>query len=332
MFRQIRMDYRLLVLSVACGMAWALPAPAQVKIAQGGDRLGIEIDGKPFTEFFIGAEAPKPYLHPLRSASGKVVTRFFPMSKVAGESMDHPHHRGLWFTHGEVNGWDFWGNELSQKGVGKGRGKVELNKVIEAKSGKKSGTIRASFNWLSGENKTLLTETREMTFYSDPALRIIDFDIELKAVEPVVFGDTKEGTFAIRLAPSLEEPSPKSIAEPKRTGKMVASDGKETEKQVWGKQAPWVDYFGQVEGETLGVTIMNHPNSFRYPTYWHSRGYGLFAANPFGLQDFGEKTKDGSLTLEPGKSVRFLYRVVIHPGDAQTAKVADLFKKYSSKK
>ena len=122
---------------------------------------------------------------------------------IPGESKDHPHHRGLWFTHGDVNGYDFWGNEPEQKGAGKGKGEVVLKKVNKVSSGK-TGTIDATFEWKAG-GQTLLTESRKMTFSSEPHARIIDFDITLSPDEKVTFGDTGtdpfgSGTYASRSA------------------------------------------------------------------------------------------------------------------------------------
>ena len=90
-----------------------VPLCAQVKItAQGKDKLSVEIDGKPFTDFYMGAQASKPYLHPLRTVDGKSVTRGFPMiADIPGEPHDHPHHKGLWFAHGDVNGYNFWAGD-----------------------------------------------------------------------------------------------------------------------------------------------------------------------------------------------------------------------------
>ncbi len=305
----------------------ALPLAAQVKITQGTDRISVNVDGKPFTEFFVSADVNKPFLHPLRAASGKVVTRFYPMELVEGESRDHPHHRGLWFTHGDVNGFDFWANETR----GGKMGRVVLKKVVDLKSGKKEGVIAATFDWLDPNGKPLLVETRRMVFYSDPKLRTIDFDIALTAgTEKVKFGDTKEGTFAIRLTPPLEEPSRRNA---KATGKMISAEGAETESKVWGKRSPWVDFSGEVGGEALGIAILDHPKNPRHPTYWHSRGYGLFAANMFGVRDFErDRTKDGSLTLEPNQTLRIRYRVVIHPGRTQDANIPALFQKYAKTK
>jgi hypothetical protein len=299
----------------------ALPLCAQVKFTQAPDRITIEIDGKPFSTFYVGGEAPKPYLAPLRSADGLVVTRRYPMEKVDGETHDHPHHRGLWFTHGDVNKIDYWMNEPGSRGV---HGLIKLEKVQQAKSGKKQGKLRASFIWETDKKVPLVRENRLMTFHADPKLRMIDFDITLTALEKATFGDTKEGFFAIRLRDEMREV--------KGSGKMTNAEGKTGMKQVWGKASPWVDYSGTLEGKKIGVAIFDHPKSFRHPTYWHARDYGLFAANAFGLHDFmNDKTKDASHTLEKGQSMRFLYRVVIHPGDTAEAEIAKLYEAWAAK-
>ncbi|MFN7919600.1 MAG: PmoA family protein [Bryobacteraceae bacterium] len=297
----------------------SLVAPAQVKMKQSADRVSVEIDGKPFTDFIVsGSDFAKPFLHPLRTADGKIVTRVWPMEEKAGEAKDHPHHRGLWFTHGDVNGYDFWSNEPSLKGNKKGS--VVLEKIKSAKSGSKHGSITASFVWKDTTGKALLREDRTMTFHSDPKLRIVDFDVKFTGIESAKFGDTKEGFFALRLTAPLDG---------KHTGKMVSAEGKVGEKLIWGKRSPWVDYVGQLEGETVGVAIFDHAGNPKHPTYWHSRDYGLFAANIFGEHDFyNDKSKDGSMTLEPGKTWRFRYRVVIHKGDTQAAGIAGLYAKW----
>jgi hypothetical protein len=309
------MNWRVVTASLC--LAWG--ALGQVEIKPGPDKVSVSIDGKPFTDFYIGSEVTKPFLHPLRAASGTIVTRVWPMEEKAGEAKDHVHHRGLWFTHGDVNGVDFWANDPSQKSPKKGR--IVLEKLGKTKSGKKSGVVEATFAWQDPGGKTLLREERAMTFYSDPKLRIIDFDIKLTAVEKVRFGDTKEGVFAIRLTAPLDG---------KHSGKMVSAEGNVGEKAVWGKRSPWVDYSGQVDGETLGVAIFDHPGNPKHPTYWHSRDYGLFAANIFGEHDFyGDKSRDGGMDLEPGKSLRFRYRVVIHPGDTAAADISRLYKEWT---
>jgi hypothetical protein len=314
---------RLRLLPALCLVA---PLSAQVTLTRKGTQIDVAVDGKPFTTLYFGPDAPKPYLHPLRSASGKVVTRGYPMLDIPTEPHDHPHHRGLWFTHGAVNGIDFWANEPTQKSARKGI--ITLNKVVDVKSGKTSGSMKFVFDWKTPDGKLLLTEARTMAVHAHPTLRIVDFDLDLRAgSEKVVFGDTKEGTFAIRLHPGLNEPTDKRHP---GSGLMTDLQGRQGEKQIWGKRAPWVDYAGTLDGEKLGIAIFDHPSNPKHPTYWHSRAYGLFAANIFGEHDFyNDKSRDGSVTVEPGQSLRFRYRVVIHPGDGREAGIADLYKKYT---
>ncbi|MFN0170891.1 MAG: PmoA family protein [Bryobacteraceae bacterium] len=307
--------------------AVVIPLAAQVNIKRGSDRILIEVNAKPFSDLFVGAEVTKPYLHPLRAATGTVVSRAFPMNLVEGEARDHPHQRGLWFTHGNVNGFDFWANEKSQTKATTGR--VVLKRVGDIKSGKKAGSFEVWFDWVDPRDNVLLNEDRVTTVYADPLLRIVDFDILLTANTQVKFGDTKEGTFAMRLASALEEPRPKSIPTPVRTGRMTNAEGNSGEARVWGKRSAWVDYAGEINGEKVGVAIFDHPANPKHPTYWHSRSYGLFSANIFGEHDFyADKSRDGSVTLEKGQTMRFLYRVVIHPGDTASANIPTLYADY----
>ena len=284
------------------------------------DVLAVNIDGKPFTAFHYGSDAGKPYLAPIRSASGKIITRRYPMEEVPGESRDHLHHRGLWFSCDEVNGVAFWTNELSYTRKDMGRIVVRDSKW---KDGERSGTLTASMEWRDPNGKVLLVENRDMVFYSDPKLRIIDFHMTLTAEEDLTFGDTHEGFFAIRLADNFTE---------KKGGKMVDADGRTTMLNVWGKRSNWVDYTAEIDGERLGVAIFDHPDNPRHPTHWHARDYGLFAANPFGAQKaFDTEEKETPFKLPKGQKVVFRYRLVVHPGDAETGHVAELYRQYAGK-
>lgn len=304
----------------------ALPLAAQVKFIPAPDKIEVEVDGKPFTTFYIAGEAaPKPYLHPLRMPDGLIMTRRYPMEQVPGETRDHPHHRGLWFTHGLINGIDFWINEKSDRPLKVPRGVIALDGTPKVKDGKKHGTIESAHVWSSPDGKQLLRETRRMVFHSHPTLRMVDFDVTFTAIDTVTWGDTKEGFFAIRIRDEMTEKA--------KAGKLVSSTGAETMKQVWGKAFPWVDYSGTLEGRKVGIAILEHPTSFRAPTYWHARDYGLFAANPFGLHDFfNDKTKDGSHKMEPKQSIRFRFRVVLHPEETAQAGIDKLFAEYAKTK
>lgn len=300
------------------------PLSAQVDIKRSPDQITIDINGAPFTTLYIGNDVRKPYLHPLRSTSGKIVTRRYPMEMVEGEPKDHPHHRGLWFTHGDVNGIDFWGSDPMARNDNGSR--IAVKQIHRAKGGRDKGQIVATFEWRDKAGKVHLVEDRVITFYAEKDRRTVDIDAKLTAATgDVKFGDTKEGSFGLRLNPQLQEQ--------KGTGTMTNAEGAAKEKQVWGKASAWVDYAGVLDGEPMGIAILDHPTNPRHPTYWHSRAYGLFAANIFGLHDFyADKSKDGSLTLKKGDSIRFRYRVIIHPGDTASANIPAAFKKFSEVK
>jgi hypothetical protein len=289
---------------------------AQVRFSR--DQIAIDLDGKPFTTFQYGADYGRPFLAPLRSASGKTITRHFPMEQVPGESRDHLHHTGLWFSYDDVNGTKFWENDPSYT-------KPNLGRIVvrnaQYKDGDRSGTLTAVMEWRDRNGKILLLEDRSMVFYSDPKLRTIDFDITLTAAEDVTFGDTKEGAFAIRLADGFTE---------RKGMKMVDADGRVSMANIWGKRSNWVDYSAVIEGELLGIAILDHPGNPRHPTYWHARDYGLFALNPFGRNAFDSTQEESQWKLPKGQKLQFRWRVIIHPGDAETARVPELYRLYSS--
>ncbi|WP_321476338.1 PmoA family protein [uncultured Paludibaculum sp.] len=292
---------------------------AQVRFAP--DAISVTVDGKPFTTFHYGDNDGKPFLAPIYSASGKIVTRGFPMWMLPGESRDHLHHRGLWFTYDDVNGVKFWENDPTYT-----KGRIGRVVVRDAKwkdgATKAPGTLSAVMEWRDPEGKVLLVENRDMTFLSDPTLRIIDFNITLTAATDVTFGDTKEGAFAIRLRENFTE---------RKGGKMTNSNGQTGMVNVWGKRAAWVDYTAEVDGERLGVAIFDHPKNPNAPTYWHARDYGLFALDPFGQNAFDPNAEERKTKLAKGQKIQFRWRVVIHPGDAETGHVADLFKQFAAR-
>jgi hypothetical protein len=310
-----------------------------VEITRHGNQIDVLIGGQPFTTYYFGPEAPKPYLHPLRSAQGTIVTRGFPMIKdIPGESKDHPHHRALYFAHGDINGIDFWGEAQFEERApvrvqGKQyaaseqlpNGRTVFQELKEMRSGSDSGTLRALFDLVGPDGKAIGRETQEYTFRGDDATRTIDCAFTITADQgiPLKMGDTKEGTFAIRVVKAFEEPAVK----------MLNSEGKVGEKEIWGKRANWVDYSGTAKGEKLGIAIFDNPKNIKHPTYWHARGYGLFAVNPFGEHDFyNDKTCDGSVTIPAGGSLTLRYRVLIHHADASEAQVAAAYQRYAEGK
>jgi len=308
-----------------------------VEINRHGNQIDVLIGGKPFTTYYFGPESPKPYLHPLRSAEGTIITRGFPLvNNIPGEHTDHPHHRAMFFAHGDINHIDYWGEGTPSKAQQTAggtyysseelpKGRTVFLKLEEMKSGPDSGTLRALFELVGPDGKAIGSETQEYTFRGGDSSRIIDcaFTITANKGLPLKMGDTKEGTFAIRVVRALEKPNVK----------MLNSEGKVGEKDIWGKRADWVDYSGKVGSEDLGVAIFDYSGNIKHPTYWHARDYGLFAVNPFGEHDFyNDPKRDGSVSIPAGQSLTLRYRVFIHHSDAAEAQVADAYKRYAEEK
>ena len=316
---------RISASAIACGWVicalLAAPGAAHGQVeftAEGNERISIRIDGRPFSDFYIGKDFGKPFLAPLRSANGLIVTRKFPMESVEAESRDHPHHRGLWIGYGNVNGVNFWENEIgvpnTDRETPKQQGRIVLLQVSGTKPGKKSGTIAATFAWRKPDGGDLMEERRVMTFYSDPETRTVDVDATFTAKTTVQFADTKEGFFAIRVADSMAG---------KNGGMMTNSEGAQTEKQVWGQRADWVDYDGTVEGQKVGIVVFDDPQNKGRPPRWHVRDYGLMTANPFALHDYMPgRGLSGEWVVPVGGEATFRYRVYAHAGDALEADVA----------
>ena len=312
---------------VCCGV---LAAQENVAVDRKGNQIDVTIGGKPFTTYYVDPVVAKPYLMPLRSAQGTIVTRGYPVGNEVppGSQRDpsfEPHQRPLYFAHGNIDGLDFWGEEAFAKYFhdhGKqDYGHMVLEKVDEARGGS-TGVIQAEFSLEGPGGHVIGEETQAFSFRGDEQTRVIDCEFTVRATHgPLTFGDSKEGTFGIRVAKELNSPP----------AHMVNSQGAEGEKNIWGKRADWVDYDGKVDGEDVGIAVLDHPKSFHHPTTWHARGYGLFAANPFGLRDFTrDPNQDGSWTIPERKSLTFRYRVIIHHGDYKSANIAEAYQKYAA--
>ena len=322
---RVTVQFALLAL-VAIGSGPRVAA-ASVEIRRAGDHIDILVGGHPFTTYYFGSAAAKPYFYPLRSAQGTVVTRNFPMtSDTPGESQDEPHQRAMYFAHGDINGYDFWGEAAFPRWSRHSDstfGRTVFRELGEMRGGPESGALRAEFDLVTADGQVIASETQSFTFRGDDHTRVIDCEFTIHANHgPVKIGDTKEGTFAIRLNQALESPP----------GRMVNSNGATGEKSIWGKRADWVDYYGNVSGEDAGIAIFDNPQNLRHPTYWHARHYGLLAANPFGLREFlHDRHEDGSFVIVDGGSLTLRYRVFIHHGDFREAKVADAYKVYAAR-
>ncbi len=293
-------------------------------------RVDVLIDGQPFTSYIYPTSLQKPVLYPIRAASGVLVTRGYPMDPKRGERADHPHHVGHWFNYGDVNGYDFWGHSDETPAANKPKMGIIVHKEItRATSGAARGELAVKADWVVADGSTLMREATRFVFSGGAGRRVIDRETTWTAAEkPVTFKDTKEGAFGIRVARALDHPSEEAEMfvgangqkEKVRsdntgvTGKYIASDGK-TGEAVWGTRGPWMGLTGTVEGKPITMAILDHPSNHGYPTYWHARGYGLFAANPLGQQGYDPKQPPVSFTLQPGQSVTFHHRILVLDGE-----------------
>jgi len=275
--------------------------------------LKVMLGQQLLTEYRVDA-GNKPFFYPLVGPSGESYTRIYPLSILPDEDHDHPHQRSCWFTYGNVNGLDFWseGNRF-------GTIRETARKLVVA--GPVVGRLQTTNEWRSTDDQRICSDERTVTFYRTKTSRVLDFAFRILATDgPVTFRDTKEGMFGVRVASSMDVTR-------KAGGKITNAEGW-TDENAWGKASSWVDYVGPVKGKTVGIAIINHPDSFRFPTTWHVRTYGLFAANPFGWHDFGRSEK-GDYTIKSGQTVEFFYRLVLHEGDTKSANVLALFAAYA---
>ena len=255
------------------------------------------------------------------------------VTDIPGEDHDHPHQRAMYFGHGDINKIDFWAeknltraqqtvNGIYYPSEDLPKGRTVIRRIEEMHGGAHSGVIRAVFDLVKPDGEAMGEEVQAYTFSGDANNRIIDCSFTLRANHgPLKLGDTKEGTFAIRVVHALDSPP----------AQMVNSNGGVGEKEIWGKKANWVDYYGNVDGEEVGIAIFDNPQNLRHPTTWMARGYGLFAVNPFGLREFFNNPKlDGSYTIPSGGSLTLRYRVLIHHGDDKQADIAAAWQKYAA--
>ncbi len=311
------------ILLLSCVVAWMPAARGEdLEIRLKETDAGVEIfaGDAPFATYHK-LSGRKPIVWPIYGPDGQAMTRGYPMEYQEGERKDHVHHRSLWFTHGEVAVGDgpfvsFWHEEEAG-------GRILHQEFTRLEDGQ-HGVVATRNHWVGPDGKFFCEDVRTLTFSATPDARVIDFDIDIWArVDPVRFGDTKEGSFGVRVAGTMKESAGLG-------GTIVTSEGKRGESDAWGKPAAWIDYHGPVNGKTAGIAILNHPSSFRYPTRWHVRGYGLFAANVFGLHDFERSDAvDGSYELGPQDHISFRYRVIFHRGDEKAGHIAERFEEYA---
>jgi len=291
-------------------------------------RVDVTIDGKPFTSYIWPTTLKKPVLYPIVTDEGVTVTRGYPLDPQPNERVDHPHHAGLWFNFENVNGFDFWNNSDAIKPENRAKmGTILHTKIVSTKSGANRGELVVESVWVDGNDKQILNQTTRYVFTRRNHARSIDLSITLKAIDRVVFKDEKDGLLGLRVASWLESPDEKGgifldshehatkidaapAGSTTATGVYLTSEGVKG-GAVWSTRGRWCALTGHTGDHTVTIAILDQPKNPGYPTYWHARGYGLYAANPMGRSIFDPKQPALNLTLEKGQSTAFHYRVIL---------------------
>lgn len=331
----------VLILMLAFGTLQAGKSPkVEFKNKDQEKKVEVYVDGKLFTAYIYPDNMEKQSLYPILNASGKIITRGYPMNPRPFERTDHPHHVGLWFNFGDVNGLDFWNNSFAIKAADKPKyGTVKFKKIV-SENPKKGELITAS-EWVDVNNKVLLTEETTFTFSGSKNLRSIERASKLTAAQPVTFTENKEGLIGLRLDRAFEEPATKPE-------KFLDANGIETEVPVlnnegvngvyrnaegvsggavWGKRSPWVALRADKQGEVITIVIIDNPKNPNYPAWSHARGYGLFATNNLGGRAFDKNASPVKLELKPGESVVFKHKIVIG-GDLTDTEINSIAKSF----
>lgn len=323
----------LLILAIAVLSTTQLTAQQKLPVTFKKTATGtieILVGNKPFTSFLFPDTLEKPVLYPVLAANGTAVTRGFPLNPQTGDPTDHPHHIGLWFNYENVNGLDFWNNSYAIPAAKKAQyGWIKTDPAVQTTPGTK-GVLRYHARWTNQQNKTLAKENTRYEISGNGHLRIIDRITTITADTTLLFTDAKDGLLGFRMAHALQIPTDKDqkFTDDKgivtivkggtdkiANGNYVSSEGKVGDS-VWSTRGKWCKAFGKMGADSISVVIIDHPLNPNYPTYWHARGYGLFAANPLGEKIFSNGARTKNLQLQKGESVTFRYRIVIADGKA----------------
>ncbi len=276
-------------------------------------KVHVVVRGEPFTSYHFGPERSKPILFPVRAPGGRIVNRLYPLREDGSdEEKDHPHQESLWFTYGDVEGLDFW----------RGRDGVQIRQrsVLEMASGS-TATLKVQLEWLDPEGHPVLQEIRRLEFGGGEDSFWIDHTSDLLAQERTVkLGETKEGMFAIRVAADFREDRGGS--------EYLDAFGRRGAKSIWGTRVPWVVLRGKRARAPLSIAIFDHPSTFNYPSYWHARDYGLFAANPLGRRHFVEGSVPVGFEIRSGEKLRFRYRLSVYSAQIEKKRLDSEYQAY----
>ena len=305
----------------------------QFKQVDKDKKVEVFVDNKFFTAFIYPDNMEKQSLNPIISSSGKIITRGYPLQPRPFERTDHPHHVGMWFNFGDVNGLDFWNNSFAIAAAEKPKyGKIAFDKIVSLNS--KLGKLIVSANWIDINKNVLLNEQTSYVFSGKGNTRIIERITQLTAKNQVTFTENKEGLLGMRLDRAFEEPAtkPEIFLDAKGVETLVPVLNNEGVNgvyrnaegfkagEVWGKRSKWVALRAVKEGEVITIVILDHPKNLNYPAWSHARGYGLFASNNIGGRAFDKNSSPIQKVLATGEQMVFKHKIIIG-GDLTDAEI-----------
>ncbi|MEM9480397.1 MAG: PmoA family protein [Verrucomicrobiota bacterium] len=301
----------------------AVSMAGEIALKQDESSVDVTVNGEPFATvvFGDGKVRRKPVIYPVFGPEGQRMTRDYPFKETEGEADDHPHHESMWFNHGDANGVSFWH-------VNEGSGTIETREVLRAED----GIVEFRNEWVMPDGEILISDVTKFVFsVRENGDRVIDHYVTLTAeVDDLHLGDEKDSGLGIRMHPNLRLKNDKKRGVSSANGKVRNSDGVDTYPEVWGKRAKWVGYWGEIDGKTYGVSVLDHPSNRGFPTVWHARDYGLLAANPWGVGAFKLGPEGaGAQIMKKGETLSLKYRFVFHRGDTAEAKIDDIFSEWS---
>jgi Methane oxygenase PmoA len=334
------------VLMIASTLRAATPTNGITVVPnEAAHRVDVLVDGQPFTSYIWPDTLKKPVLFPLRTASGTIITRGYPLEPRAGERTDHPHHVGLWLNYENVNGVDLWNNSTALPAEQQAKmGSIVHRRIVKTSNGANEGELEVEMDWIMPDGQPILHEAADFIFHASPGLRVVDRISMLTALDkPVVFKDSKDGLLGLRVRRELEQPSTEATTYTDASGRLTtvkamdtngvtgmyrSSEGR-TGDAVWGTRGRWTMLTGKVQQKDITLAMIDHPKNAGSPTYWHARGYGLFAANPLGEEIFSNGKEKLNFTIQPKKSVAFLYRLCIFDGAATPDQVEAQYRQFA---
>jgi len=340
-FQLLRLSALAFILMTTARLNAAPDRGVMVVPNEASNRVDVFVDGQPFTSYIWPDILKKPVLFPLRTASGTLITRGWPLEPRAGERTDHPHHVGFWFNYENVNGVDFWNDSTALPAEQQAKmGRIVQRRIVKTRSGRDQGELKVEMDWIMPDQKPILHEKTDFIFRTAPGVRIVDRITTLTALDkPVVFKDSKDGLIGLRVRRELEQPETDAVTYTDASGrpttvKAMSTNGVTglyrsseglTGDAVWGTRGRWTMLSGTVNQEDITLVMLDHPGNPGFPTYWHARGYGLFAANPLGQAVFSKGKEKLNFTIQPKQSATFRYRLVILDGKATPDQVEAMY-------